>query len=117
MDRLELRLAGWFTFMMIALGFMSCGFAPLVMWLTTIKDYPKVIDPEGVTMRNGSRFSWKDLTSKRKLVFLNRGRQTVMGLGLTFGTTQVKIAPRALEGGERVLPYLSRILGEDLTRP
>jgi hypothetical protein len=117
MDRLELRLSGGFVFLLVALGLMSCGFAPLVIWLVTIKDYPKAIDAQGVTLRNGRLLPWKELSGKRKLVVHSGSRQFVAGVSLTFGKVQVKIAPRALQGGERVLPYLGRILGEDLTRP
>jgi|SRR5436190_12762913 hypothetical protein len=117
MDRLDLHLKGGFIVLMVALGLMSCGLTPLVIWLVSIKDYPKSLDPEGVTLRNGQRLPWKDLTERRRLIFRRGGRQVVTGVGLVFGKTQVKIAPRVLAEGSRVLPYLSRILGEDLTVP
>lgn len=118
MDRLDLHLKGSFIALMIALGLMSCGLTPLIMWLVSVKDYPKALDSEGVTLRNGQRLPWKALTGRRRLIFRTRnGRQTVTGLGLSFGKTQVKIAPKVWVEGSRVLPYLSRVLGEDLTVP
>ena len=96
----------------------AVGLTPLVIWLLSVKHYPRSLDPEGVTLKSGQRLPWKDLTQKRRLVVQTRsGRKTVTGVGLVFGKTQVKIAPRVLVDGARVLPYLSRVLGEDLTTP
>ena len=44
MERLELHLKGTFVLLMIALGFMSCGLTPLIIWLVSVKDYPKALD-------------------------------------------------------------------------
>src|SRR5947207_11852668 len=116
MDRLELHLKGWFVALMIALGFMSCGLTPLIIWFVSVKDYPKVLDAEGVTLRNGQRVPWQSLTAKRKLIFRTKmGRQIVTGVGLTFGNVQVKLAPRVLVEGAQIFPFLKRILGEDLS--
>jgi len=118
MDRLELHLKGWFVVLMIALGLMSCGLTPLIIWLVSVKDYPKALDAEGVTLRNGQRVLWKQLTARRKLIFRAKsGRQVVTGVGLTFGNIQVKLAPRVLIEGPQIFPFLKRILGEDLSIP
>jgi hypothetical protein len=118
MDRLDLHLKGSFVALMVVLGLMSCGLTPLLMWLVSVKDYPKALDAEGVTLRNGQKLPWKTLTEKKRLILRAKsGRQVVTGVGLVFGKTHVKIAPRVLAEGPRVLPYLSRILGEDLSAP
>jgi hypothetical protein len=116
MERLELHLKGGFIAIMVILGFMSCGLTPLVMWLVSVKDYPKALDAEGVTLRSGQKLPWSQLTEKKKLVLRRGSQKTVTGLGLVFGKKRVNIAPRALVEGDRVLPFLSRILREDLTR-
>ena len=117
MDRLELHLGGGFIALMIALGLMSFGFVPLVIWLAAVKDYPKALDAEGVTLRNGRKLPWSQLTGTRRLIVRRGSQRAVTGVGLVFGKKTVKIAPRVLREGARVLPYLSRILGADLTRP
>ena len=118
MDRLELHLKATFVVLMIALGLMSCGMVPLLMWFVSVRHYPKALDREGVTLNNGKRLPWRDLTAKRRLVLRTRsGRQVVTGVGLSFGETNVNIAPRVLAEGPQVLPFLSRVLGEDLAKP
>jgi hypothetical protein len=118
MDRLDLHLKGTFVVLMIALGLMSCGMVPLLMWFMSIRHYPKALDPEGVTLKDGRRLPWKDVTAKRRLVLRTRsGRHVVTGVGLSFGKTNVNIAPRVLAEGPEVLPFLSRVLGEDLAKP
>jgi len=119
MDRLDLHLKGTFIVLMIALGFMSCGMAPLVMWFLSIRHYPKALDREGVTLKDGRRLPWKDLTGKKRLILRKQGssRAVVTGVGLEFGKTTVNIAPRVLVEGAQVLPFLSSVLGEDLSKP
>jgi hypothetical protein len=118
MDRLELHLKGWFVLLMIALGFMSCGLTPLIIWFVSVKDYPKALDAEGVMLRNGQHVPWKNLTERRKLILRTKaGRQVVTGVGLVFGKIHVKLAPRVLVEGSQIFPYLKRILGEDLSVP
>jgi len=119
MERLDLHLRNGFILILVVLGVMSCGLTPLLIWFVSIKDYPKSFDAEGVTLRNGRRLPWKDLTETRRLILRSRGggRQVVTGVGLVFGKTHVKVAPRVLVEGPRVFPYLSRILGQDLTKP
>jgi hypothetical protein len=117
MDRLDLHLTTTFKVLMVFLGFMSCGVTPLVMWFVSVKDYPKAFDAEGVTLRAGQKLPWRSVTGVKRLVVRRGGSEYVTGVGLSFGNTQVKIAPRVLVEGNRVLPYLSRALGQDLTRP
>jgi len=117
MERFDIRLRGGFVVLMIALGLMSCGLTPLLMWLVSVRHYPKSLDAEGVTIRDGTKLPWNALTARRRLILRRNGRQTVTGVGLEFGATKVAIAPRAFVDGERVLPYLSKVLGVDLTLP
>lgn len=117
MDRLELHLSGGYTAMLVALGLISCGFVPLCMWAMAIKDYPKALDAEGVTLKSGRKLPWRELTEKRRSILrTSGGKKFVTGVMLRFGDTRVAIAPRALKEGRQVLPYLSRVLGEDFTR-
>ena len=117
MERLALQLKAGFIVLLVVLGVMSCGLTPLIIWLVSIKDYPRMLDAEGVTLRNGNRVSWRELTQRKKVVVQRGSLRYVSGIVLHFGKTTVKIAPRVLADGNRVLPYISRILGEDLTRP
>jgi hypothetical protein len=117
MDRLDLHLKGSFIVILVLLGLLSCGITPLVMWLVTVKNYPKGLDVEGVTLRNGERVPWTALTAKKKMILRRVGRQSVIGVVLTFGKTKVNLAPRVLAEEDKVLPFLSRVLREDFTRP
>lgn len=64
------------------------------------------------------RVPWKNLTERRKLIFRTKaGRRVVTGVGLVFGKTHVKLAPRVLVEGSQIFPFLKRVLGEDLSVP
>lgn len=117
MNRLDLHLTTMFKVLLVLLGFASCGLTPLVMWLVSVRHYPKAFDAEGLTLRSGQKLPWKAVTGVKRLLVQHGSTQSVAGVGLTFGSTQVKIAPRVLAEGNQVLPYLSRVLGQDLTRP
>jgi hypothetical protein len=119
MDRLDLHLKGTFILLMIVLGFMSCGMVPFVVWFVSVRHYPKALDRDGVTLKDGRRLPWKDVTAKKRLILRKAGSNhaVVTGVGLSFGKTTVSIAPRVLVEGPQVLPFLSRVLGEDLTKP
>jgi hypothetical protein len=116
-DRLDLHLKSSFIVILILLGCMSCGLTPLIMWFVALKKYPKGLDDQGVTLRNGERLPWSALTGKNKTILRKGGRQSVVSVILTFGETKVSIAPRVLVEETQVLPYLSRVLREDFTKP
>jgi hypothetical protein len=117
MPRLDLHLTTTLKVLMVLLGFASCGFTPLVMWLVSVRHYPSAFDAEGLTQRSGQKLPWKSVTGVKKLVVRHGSTKSVVGVSLSFGNTRVKIAPRVLAEGNQVLPYLSRVLGQDLTRP
>jgi hypothetical protein len=116
-ERLDLHLKGSFIVILVLLGCVSCGITPLIMWLATVKNYPKGLDGEGVTLRSGARVPWSSLTGKKKMILRRGGRKSVIGVVLTFGSTKVNIAPRVLAEETQVLPFLSRVLREDFTTP
>ena len=116
-DRLDLHLKSGFIVLLVLLGCMSCGLTPLVMWLLAVRKYPKGLDRQGITLRNGEHVPWSALTAKKKTILNNRGRKSVVGVILTFGERKVSIAPRVLVEETQVLPFLSRVLGEDFTLP
>jgi hypothetical protein len=116
MDRMDLHLSRGFTIIMVVAGLFTCGMVPLILWVFTIKDYPKSLDTEGITLKSGERLLWKDLTQKRKQVsILSNDRRIVTGVSLHFGKKHVKIAPQVLAEGYDSLRFISGILGEDLT--
>jgi hypothetical protein len=86
-------------------------------WFVAVKKYPKSLDGQGVTLRNGERVPWSAVTGRKKTILSNRGRKSVVGVILTFGERKVSIAPRVLVEDTQVLPFLSRVLGEDFTTP
>src|SRR5689334_5319207 len=110
MERLDLHLKVTFLILLVVLGMTSRGVTSLIIWLIGVRYYPKAIDAEGVILRNGERRSWRELTRREKFVVRSGSRSRVNGVGLYFGNTTVKIAPSVLVEGDRVLPYISRIL-------
>ena len=115
MNRLDLHLKPSFIAMMVILGCMSFGFVPLVIWLMAARHYPKALDSDGITLRTGEKLLWRDLTEKKRMIVENGRSRYVAGVGLKFGKKNVQIAPAWLAEGPQVLPYVSRVLGEDLT--
>ena len=100
---------------MVFVGIMTLGIATLIMWWTAWRQFPRLIDSEGITLRNGRRVFWTDLTGKQRITVVTRtGQRIAGGLDLYFGKTKVKIAPESFAQGYAVLDALSKILGEDV---
>ncbi|MFQ5400285.1 MAG: hypothetical protein ACE5E7_11890 [Anaerolineae bacterium] len=84
------------------------------MWLATMS-WPRILDQDGITLRNGRRVRWEALTEVRPITVVDaRGRRVTGRLELVFGKVKVKIVPQSLAEGQAVLQYVSQILGEDV---
>jgi len=114
MKKIEVHLAGWFIFLMIAGGLFSFGVATIAMWFSSRK-WPAVVDEEGIIMRNKKRVYWKDLTSIQPVKVVSySGRRITGRLDLMFGKTSVAIVPHSIKKGQEVMDFISDILGVDV---
>ncbi|MEQ9321410.1 MAG: hypothetical protein RIF41_19760 [Polyangiaceae bacterium] len=76
MQGTEVELAPTFWVVAIIGGVFTFGLlVPFLWWYA--QRYPKVIDPEGVTLRDGRRFSWTELESVNRVSVRQSGIQTV----------------------------------------
>jgi hypothetical protein len=78
----------------IFLSIISIGVYFIGVWLQVVSKYPRVVDEEGITLRNGSRLSWSKLT---KVVSRPAGV-----LWLQFGNERAIIAPSAIDHADEV---------------
>ena len=114
MDRLEVHLSPGYRRIMVFTGILTLGISALWMWLTA-RSWPRVLDGEGIVLRNGRRVRWEDLTEVRRVTAVDDlGRRVTGRLDLIFGKTRVPIVPHSLAEGEEVLAFLSRILGREV---
>ena len=78
-------------------GLLSFGVFALVMWWFVYRKLPLRLDEEGITLRDGRTFLWRDMTT------FVRGED----LAVTFGETTVSILPSDLANGAEVMKFAS----------
>jgi hypothetical protein len=72
----EIELAPTFWIVCIIGGVCTLGLlVPFLWWYA--RRYPKQIDPEGVTLRDGRRFAWTQLESVNRVSVRQSGIATV----------------------------------------
>src|SRR5262245_23849392 len=116
MERVELHLSKILKGALIISGIMSLGMMPVAYWLLGVpRRSPREMDSEGVTLRNGERHLWSDVTDVdvyRKRVGLMYS--FISAVVLRFGKKRVAFAPHHLAEGRQIVPFLSRVLGKDV---
>jgi hypothetical protein len=71
---LQVELVALPWWLMLALGVLSAGVAPLAIWLAE-RRWPRVIDADGITTRAGVRVRWHEITRVEHVVtIVNRTR-------------------------------------------
>ncbi|MHB0876686.1 MAG: hypothetical protein ACYC5O_11660 [Anaerolineae bacterium] len=115
MERIEVHLSGPYKSLMWLLAFTTLGVGTLALWLSA-RIWPKVMDAEGITLRNGKRVNWAEMTDSRLVTVVDdRGRRVTGRLELIFGKTKVKVVPHSLEEGAEVMAFISKIAGGPVT--
>lgn len=110
----KVHYSGSYKVILWLVGFFTLGIGPLAMWLST-RSWPKELDGEGMTLRNGRRVRWDELTDIRRVTVVNNmGRRITGRLDLIFGKTKVQIVPQSLEEGPAIMSYLSGVVGQEL---
>jgi hypothetical protein len=79
----------------IFLSVISLGVFYLAVWLPSVSRYPRILDEEGMTLRNGTRLSWSKLTE-----VISRPAGV---LWLQFGKERAIIAPSSIDRADEVL--------------
>ncbi len=111
---MEIHLSKSYKFILWLVGICTLGVGALLMWLST-RTWPGVIDQEGITLRNGKRVEWKQLSDVQRVTVVDSlGRRVTGRLELVFGKTKVKIVPQSLAEGQAALDYVSQILGGEV---
>ncbi len=94
--------------LVIAAGLV--GFV-VYLWLNT-RRWPRIIDQEGITRRDGRRVLWKDLTKIERLTGRAYGIRLSGGLRLHFREDQiVEIAPNSITPSARVVRFVAQKTG------
>src|SRR3954468_5049272 len=78
MNTLDVHLSRFFVGVMIIAGIFTCGVAPLLMWFSARK-FPRAIDPEGLTLRNGTRLLWSDLSDVKRVTVVSQSGTRITG--------------------------------------
>lgn len=114
MEALRIGLARQYKVLMVVAFFFSFGLLTLILWLVTWR-WPRILDSEGVTLRNGNRLLWKDLTRVQPVTVVNRYGSRVTGrIDLHFGKNKVPLVGQSLKEGALVFAFVGRVLGQDI---
>jgi hypothetical protein len=98
---------------MILLGLVSFGiFAVLYWWFA--RRLPRRLDPEGMTLRNGQRLAWRDVTAVRQVQVIRGGVPVGQRWEIVAGPVIAVIVPVYLAEGKAVIQFLERMLGQNL---
>jgi len=109
MTIIEARLVrSWLVRLAVA-GFFSCGLLTLLMYLKS-RRFPRTLDPQGITLRNGGRLAWADLTTVKPVYVRSIGSPGILShVVLRFGADEAGIYPRLLDNGAEVLAFIREI--------
>lgn len=114
---MEVRLNAFYKFVMWLVGICTLGIGALIMWVM-LRRWPKYIDNEGVTLRNGRRFLWSEVDDTKWVTLANyRGNRIGGRLDLVCGTCRIPIVPQSLVNGEQVIDYIGERLGMAVRQP
>lgn len=116
MNTIDVTLAKSFKFVLVLIGFFTCGIGALGMWFTTFS-WPKVVDDAGVKTRSGKFYSWGELTRvvSVTVVDANLGRRITGRAELEFGNKKVKLVPQSIEPAQAVMDFISKKAGQKIT--
>ena len=101
MQRHEIHVSIGFWAVAVTLGLVTAGIVPLVMILSR-KNWPKLLDDDGLTLGDGTRIPWSACTHVQKVA----GRTD-----LIFGGTTVPFQTWSIRHGKRILGEIRKRLG------
>lgn len=111
---MDVHVNGFYKIVIVLAGIFTLGLGAVLMWLQ-LRSWPKHIDASGITLRNGKKFMWTELTDTRAVTVVGRYGVRITGrLELVFGKKKVRIVPQSLKEGQGVIKYINEILGTQL---
>lgn len=94
-------------------GVLSAGIGFLLIGYE-YRQWPRLLDAEGVTRRDGRRFSWKELQGIRCVRNLVHGVPGLLNhVELLFGWRKVKVFPLVIVNAGEVMRFLMTVEGGD----
>lgn len=115
MEPLYLHLRTFYKVLMVIFLPFTFGIGTVILWVTTWS-WPKFVDVEGLTLRNGKRYSWKDVTLLQPVTVVNRyGGRMAGRLDIHFGKKVARIVPQSLKEGGELMDYLSKVFGKEVS--
>lgn len=112
MNTLTIEINPAFRMLLWILGIFTLGVGALGMWLQT-RSWPRVMDDDGITLRNGTRVRWSECTKIVRVTAVTEHGGRISGRAdLLFGKTRVRLVPQSLVQGQAVLDYASAHLGQ-----
>jgi len=112
---MHVGLGGLYVFRLIVLGLVSCGLISLLDYMIRARRFPKLVDPEGMTLRSGVRVSWRELTQVTRVRYTRYGFRVAGALELSFGRTTALIRPMYVANADGVIAYISQVTGRSLS--
>ena len=106
---LDVHLGYPFLTFMAVLGAITFGMMALFFWIQS-RRFPKRLDPDGMTVRNGSRFRWNEVTEISKGIKRLGGVPINKWWELRAGKVKASIVPNSLAEGKAVQEFLARHL-------
>ena len=101
MQRHEIHVSVGFWIIAVTLGLVSFGIVPLAMLLAR-RNWPRLLDDDGLTLGDGTRIPWKACTHVQKM----SGRTD-----LVFGGTTVPFPTFQIRHGKQLLGQIRTRLG------
>jgi hypothetical protein len=92
---------------------MSCGAAALAL-RSLRKSWPRQFDAAGITVADGRRFDWSELSAVRPLNVFVHGLPVARRIDLVFAGATVQVFPESLREGRKVLAFIERRLDTKL---
>jgi hypothetical protein len=110
---LEAKLEKSFTVRMVVVGLFTCGLGALMMYHES-RSYVHMLDEEGVTLRNGKRFAWKDLQVVRPRYTGVTGRAMLSYIYLDFTNGTAGVFYQMFSNGVDVVDFVRRMTKQPL---
>jgi hypothetical protein len=108
---MPIELSSGFKMTLWLIGLFTCGVGALGLWLTA-RSWPRIMDDEGITLRNGKRVLWRDCTRVVQVSAVAEGGGRISGRAeLEFGAVKVPLVPQSVAQGQAMLDYASRRVG------
>jgi hypothetical protein len=105
----DVHLSKPFLTFLVVIGIITFGTFAVVFWMAT-RRWPSRIDPEGMTLRNGHRLAWQDVTEVTMLVKRIGGAAVNKSWRIRGGGVTAEVVPRSLAEGPSVREFLQAVL-------